>query len=54
MPSFQTVKFVSPLQIYLDLQGLPGRGREAASEIFNRFLAVGPRDQKEGSIIKLE
>lgn len=45
---FDRVPVVSPLQTYLDLQGLPGRGREAASEIFSRFLAGGPRDQQEG------
>jgi len=45
---FDRVPVVSPLQTYLDLQGLPGRGRESASEIFSRFLAVGTRDQHEG------
>ena len=44
---FDGIPVVSPLQTYLDLQPLPGRGREAASEIFRRFLDVGPRSQQE-------
>lgn len=32
------VKVVSPLQLYLDLMGLPGRGKDAAEEVFEREL----------------
>lgn len=32
------VKVVSPLQLYLDLMALPGRGKDAAEEVFEREL----------------
>jgi hypothetical protein len=42
---FDGVKVVSPLQLYLDLMALSGRGKDAAEEVFERelrpLLAVG-------------
>ena len=35
---FDGVKVVSPLQLYLDLMALPGRGKDAAQEVFEREL----------------
>ena len=35
---FDGVKVVSPLQLYLDLMALPGRGKDAAEEVFEREL----------------
>lgn len=35
---FDGVKVVSPLQLYLDLMALSGRGRDAAEEVFEREL----------------
>ncbi len=48
---FDGVKVVSPLQLYLDLMALSGRGKDAAQEVFEKelrpLLAVG--ELKSGS-----